>query len=247
MSLLEEWWKSVPPVTRSYICLSVITTGTVALDVITPLKLYLNWSLVLQKAHLWRVITNFMYFGDFSIDFLFHMFFLYRYCKMLEINTFRGRTADFLFMLIFGAGLLVLASPFTHINFLGPSLTFMMVYVWGRKNSRQVVNFLGLISFSAPYLPWVLLLFSFVLGSSPTMDLLGIFAGHVYYYMTDVYPQMAGVSLLQTPRILQFLIGNNDEYDHRFEEFQDPPNNIGENNGGAGWGQGRMLDGGGQQ
>lgn len=246
MSLVEEWWKSVPPVTRSYICLSVLTTGTVAFDIITPYKLYLNWSLVLQKAHIWRVVTNFLYFGDFSIDFIFHMFFLYRHCKMLEINTFRGRTADFLFMLVFGASLLVLASPFTNINFLGPSLTFMMVYVWGRKNPRQVVNFLGLFSFSAPYLAWVLLLFSFVVGSSPTMDLLGIFAGHIYYYMADVYPEMAGVSMLKTPRFLKYLVGNNDEFDDAFGDVQDQPNNN-NNNGVAGWGQGRMLDGGGQQ
>lgn len=121
----------------------------------------------------------------------------------------------------------------------------MMVYVWGRKNSRQVVNFLGLFSFSAPYLPWVLLLFSFVLGSSPTMDLLGIFAGHVYYFMAEVYPEMAGVYLLKTPRLLQYLVGNNDEFDAFFDE---PPQaqqqQQQQNNNANGWGQGRLLDGG---
>lgn len=245
----------MPPVTRSYICLSVLTTGSVAFEVISPYKLYLNWSLVLSKLHIWRLLTNFLFFGEFSIDFIFHMFFLYRHCKMLEINTFRGRTADFLFMLLFGGAVLVLGSPFTKVYFLGPSLTFMMVYVWGRKNSRQVVNFLGLFSFSAPYLPWVLLLFSFIVGASPTMDLLGIFAGHVYYFMTDVYPQMAGVSLLPTPRLLKYLVGNNDEFEGVFDVQQrlggnDQNNN---NNGnaapaqGGGWGQGRLLDGGANQ
>lgn len=236
----------MPPVTRSYICLSVLTTGAVALEIITPLKLYLDWVLVLRKAHVWRIFTNFLFFGNFSLDFLFHMFFLYRYCKMLETNSFRGRTADFLYMLLFGAALLVIVSPLTTIDFLGPSLTFMMVYVWGRRNSRQAVGFLGVLNFRAPYLPWVLLMFSFVLGSSPAMDLLGILAGHVYYYMADVYPAMAGVALLKTPRILQILVGNNDEYDQPFEAMgQQARANA--QDGGAGWGQGRMLDGGGQQ
>lgn len=241
----------MPPVTRSYICLSVMTTGAVALEIITPFKLYLNWLLIIKKAHVWRLFTNFLFFGDFSLDFLFHMFFLYRYCKMLETNSFRGRTADFLYMLLFGAALLVIVSPLTPVNFLGPSLTFMMVYVWGRRNARQVVSFLGMISFRAPYLPWVLLLFSFVLGSSPAMDLLGILAGHVYYFMADVYPAMTGVSLLKTPRVLQILVGNNDDYDRPYDDFADPPPQQaqpGEGNGaGAGWGQGRMLDGGGRQ
>lgn len=242
----------MPPVTRSYICLSVMTTGAVALEIVTPFKLYLNWNLVLQNAHLWRLVTTFLFFGSFSLDFLFHMFFLYRYCKMLETNSFRGRTADFLFMLIFGATLLVFASPLTKIEFLGPSLTFMMVYVWGRRNARQIVSFMGILSFRAPYLPWVLLLFSFVLGSQPTFDLLGILAGHVYYFMADVYPAMTGCALLKTPRILQVLVGNNDEYDVPYDDFDggDVARGGGagndNNNRGAGWGQGRMLDGGGR-
>lgn len=241
MALVEEWWKSIPPITRTYISLAVITTGAVSLDVVTPFKLYLNWELVFKKVHIWRVLTNFLYFGNLSLDFLFHMFFLYRYCKMLETHSFRGRTADFLYMLMFGAALLLLVSPMTSIEFLGPSLTFMMVYVWARRNSRQPMNFLGLLNFRAPYLPWVLLLFSFVLGSSPSMDLLGVFAGHVYYYMADVYPAMAGVALLKTPRILQLLFGNEDESapEPDFVMEQAQQNRPAE---GGGWGQGRMLD-----
>ena len=30
------------------------------------------------------------------------MFFLARYCRLLEEGSFRGRTADFLYMLLFG-------------------------------------------------------------------------------------------------------------------------------------------------
>ena len=42
-------------------------------------------------------------------------------------GSFRGRTADFLWMLIFGGALLTALAPFTSIEFLGSSLTFMMV------------------------------------------------------------------------------------------------------------------------
>jgi Derlin-2/3 len=43
----------------------------------------------------------------------------------------------------------------------------------------QYVNlsFLGVFNFTAPYLPWVLLVFSLMLGSSPLVDLLGMAAG----------------------------------------------------------------------
>lgn len=67
------------------------------------------------------------------------------------------------------------------------------------------MSFLGLFNFNAPYLPWVLLFFSMLLGASPVMDLLGVAAGHIYYFLEFVYPRMRGIRLLQTPRMITFL------------------------------------------
>lgn len=41
-----------------------------------------------------------MYYA--GLDFVFHMFFLVKYSKSLEEGSFRGRSADFLWMLLFG-------------------------------------------------------------------------------------------------------------------------------------------------
>ena len=52
-----------------------------------------------------------------GLDFVFHIFFLVKYSKALEEGTFRGRSADFLWMLLLGAlqcmhgTLVVLCSP----------------------------------------------------------------------------------------------------------------------------------------
>jgi len=54
-------------------------------------------------VQIWRLFTNFFFFGMFSVDFLFHMYFLVRYSRLLEDGHFRGRTADFVFMLSLGA------------------------------------------------------------------------------------------------------------------------------------------------
>ncbi len=51
------------------------------------------------------------------------------------------------------------------------------MYVWGRRHQYVTLSFLGIFNFTAPYLPWVLLGFSVVLGSSPVVDLLGMVAG----------------------------------------------------------------------
>ena len=44
------------------------------------------------------------------------------------------------------------------------------------------LSFLGIFTFTAPYLPWVLLAFSLVLRSSPVVDLLGMVAGEHFVF-----------------------------------------------------------------
>lgn len=47
---------------------------------------------------------------------------------------------------------------------------------------------------------------SLVMGGNWQSDLLGILAGHVYYFLKDVYPRSSGRNLLQTPTWLVRLV-----------------------------------------
>jgi len=190
-------------VTRVYLTLAVITTLLCALEIVSPFSLYFNWNAIVYKFELWRIVTNFLFFGLFGIEYVFHMFFLVRYCRLLEENTFHGRTADFLFMLIFGGTIMTVLAPFLNVHFLGSALSFMLVYVWSYKNEHIQMSFLGLINFTAPYLPWVLLVFAVLLGASPVMDMLGLAAGHLYYFLEYEYPRIRGVKILHTPALLR--------------------------------------------
>lgn len=71
------------------------------------------------------------------------------------------------------------------------------------------MNFLGIFTFNAPYLPWVLLGFTVLLNNQwPSGDLLGLVIGHVYYFLEDVYPRMQGSGgqrFLSTPGVLKRL------------------------------------------
>jgi len=204
----EDWYKNMPVITRAYMTGCFMTTMAVYLDIVTPLQLYLNFPLVYNKLELWRLVTNFFFFDYIGFNFVFHMFFLVRHSKLLEESSFRGRTADFFFMYFFGAVLLLILdffmyTSFPKIIFLAPSLAFMVVYVWSRRNPHVTLNFLGLFNFSAPYLPWVILGFDMLLGQSPVFDLLGVVVGHVYYFLEDVYPQTSGRRPLKTPGIFK--------------------------------------------
>jgi len=58
------------------------------------------------------------------------------------------------------------------------------------------------LPFNAPYLPWVLFAFSTLLGHSPTIDLIGIAVGHVYYFLEFVFPSVARLRGWRTRRVL---------------------------------------------
>ncbi|CAJ0930322.1 unnamed protein product, partial [Ranitomeya imitator] len=140
---------------------------------------------------IWRLVTNFLYFGQLGFSLVFKMIFTYRYCKMLEETSFRGRTADFVFMFLFG-GLVITA------------FTLMLVYIWCRRNPSVQINILGILTVQAPYMPWVLLALSLLGDDSVLVDALGIAAGHIYYFLEDVFPnQPGGKKLLVTPEILK--------------------------------------------
>eukprot|EP00730_Choanoeca_flexa_P000043 TRINITY_DN10017_c0_g1_i3.p1 TRINITY_DN10017_c0_g1~~TRINITY_DN10017_c0_g1_i3.p1 ORF type:complete len:262 (+),score=31.14 TRINITY_DN10017_c0_g1_i3:197-982(+) len=205
-----------PPITRLYAGACLLTTLATMLDVVSPYQLYYYPKAVFQDGEVWRLVTTFVFFGPLSLNWIFHMFFLVRYCRMLEDNSFRGRTADMAYMILLGAAFLLLISPwltFTdQLLFLGSSLTFMLVYVWSRRNPSIRMGLLALFFFRAPYLPWVLLGLGVLLNHDPWSDLLGIAAGHLYYFLEDVYAQpravggLGGPQVLATPRWLKYLI-----------------------------------------
>ena len=184
-----NWYTDIPPVSRCYFTAALITTSLCALDLVSPFSLYYNHNLIYTQRQYWRLATNFLFFGLFSIDFLFHMFFLVRYSRLLEEGEYRGRRASFVLFMLFGCTTMTLIAPYVSVHFLGSSLTFMMVYVWGRRNEDVRMNFLGLFPFEAPYLPWVMLCFSMILGNPATIDLIGIAVGHTYYFLEFVYPR----------------------------------------------------------
>jgi Derlin-2/3 len=221
---LMSWYMEIPVISRLYFTSAFLTTAACAVDLISPFNLYFNANLIFQQGQLWRLVTSFLFFGMFSIDFLFHMYFLVRYCRLLEEGDFRGRTANFVLLLLFGITSMVTVAPFFSVHFLGSSLTFMMTYIWGRRNPSVRMSFLGVFTFSAPYLPWVMLTFSVLLGNPITMDVIGILVGHSYYFLEYIYPTIADIrqwrvrKILVPPKLLHWACGSYHGEDEQDED-----------------------------
>lgn len=96
-------------------------------------------------------------------------------------------------MLLYATSSLLIISPFLSLPFLGPALSSSLVYIWGRRNPDTRLSFLGLLVFSAPYLPLVLMAFSLIVhGTLPKDELCGAIVGHIWYFFSDVYPPLHG-------------------------------------------------------
>lgn len=226
----HQEYMAVPPVTRTYTTACVLTTLAVQLDLLSPFQLYFNQSLIWRKFQIWRLLTNFTFFGTIGFNFIFNMIFTYRYCRMLEEGSFRGKTADFIMMFVFGGFLMTIIACFVNLVFLGQAFTIMLVYIWSKRNPYIRMNFFGMLNFNAPYLPWVLFGFSLLLDNSVMIDLMGIAVGHIYFYLEDVFPNInGGFRVLKTPRLLRLL------FDEAEEDYGTVPEET--RAGGYNWGE----------
>ncbi|GAV85912.1 DER1 domain-containing protein [Cephalotus follicularis] len=202
MSSPAEFYNSLPPVSKAYGTICLLATTALQFGLYNPLHIALIYRLAISHFQVWRLITNFFFLGKFSINFGIRLLMIARYGVQLEQGPFQGRTADFLWMMIFGAlSLLVLSAiPIFYSPFLGISLVFMLLYVWSREFPNAQINIYGLVTLKAFYLPWAMLALDVIFGSPLMPDLLGIIAGHLYYFLTVLHPLATGRTLLKTPK-----------------------------------------------
>ncbi|XP_057952592.1 derlin-1-like [Malania oleifera] len=201
MSTPLEYYKSLPPVSKVYGVACLMTTAAYHLELYNYNNIALHYGLVLKRFQVWRLITNFLFLGIFSFRFAFRLFIIAKYGVLLERGPFDKRTADFLWMLIFGAlSLLALAAvPALWSPFMGASLVFMIVYVWGREFPNALINIYGLVSLKGFYLPWAMLALDLLFGNPLKPDILGIVVGHLYYFLTVLHPLAGGKYIFKTP------------------------------------------------
>lgn len=235
---LEQWFYEMPICTRWWTTATVATSILVQCHVVTPFQLFYSFRAVFYKSQVgldplspsvplclchrltecllqlqyWRLLTTFFYFGPLSLDLIFHVFFLQRYARLLEESSGRS-PARFSWLLLYASTVLLCIAPFFSIAFLGSALSSTLVYIWSRRNRHTRLSFLGLFVFRAPYLPWVLILFSVALhGTVPKDELCGIVVGHsksgwmecvsgcsadvcltfalAWFFFSDVYPSI---------------------------------------------------------
>ncbi|CAD6575304.1 MAG: hypothetical protein CYPHOPRED_005678 [Cyphobasidiales sp. Tagirdzhanova-0007] len=107
-------------------------------------------------------------------------------------------------------------SPLSPAPFLSSPLSFTLVYLWSRLNPSVRLSLFGVVTITAPYLPYALVIFSWALSSTWNAvvgDLLGITVGHIWYFFTRVWKEERASgkrNWLDTPRVLTRILDGRD-------------------------------------
>ncbi|RIB18539.1 Der1-like family-domain-containing protein [Gigaspora rosea] len=88
------------------------------------------------------------------------------------------------------------------IMLLNQCLVMAIIYLWSQEFRESIVTFIFGIRFKGSYFPWVLLAFDVLRRGDVMSTAVGIIAGHIYYYLQDLYPGTGGRRLLNTPQWL---------------------------------------------
>ena len=206
MEVFNFLFNESPKITKILVLSSFGISILVWSGLINTLDIYLNFYLIFHKYEIWRIVTTFLYFGEFNLNLILHMFIFFRDSKILERKIFQGNSADYLYFILFCMIFLLILSPITKTLFLSTSLNFAMMYYWGRKSKMTNVEFMGVFTFRAPYLSIFYLMISFLLGYEYKELIIGIIVGHVYFFLKEILPRIKGVKgikLLETPKIVQ--------------------------------------------
>ncbi|EIN12744.1 Der1-like protein [Punctularia strigosozonata HHB-11173 SS5] len=212
---IEAWVTQIPPVTRGWLALCVLTSLAVQCQLVTPLQLYFSFKSAFVNSQPWRAVTTFFYFGPISLDFVFHLFFFMRYSRYLEESSFANRKADYFWLLLQSSVLLLLMSPLFNLPFLSSPLAFVPIYLWSRRHPSTPISLFGIVTITAPYLPLALVGFSWILNGTwraAAGDLMGCAVGHIGWFIRDVWTRemMGGPSVFsEAPPRLKRLFGEN--------------------------------------
>jgi len=205
MSDILDFWKSIPIVTKSFLVPSVIVPFVLRFKSDLVYYAFYDVKRVFGHGELYRLIVPF-FVRQLGFSFIMDMFFLYRHMKQLEEEEYRGKKADFVWMIILLMTAVLIICGFGKQPFLSQALMMSILYVWSRKFPDVNMTFMFGIRFKSKYLVWVLTIYHLILAGSVFQEVTGIICGHVYWFCSDVLPRTHGIELVKAPILLRRLI-----------------------------------------
>lgn len=214
----REWFQSLPIVTQYWFGVTIVLTLAGNFKVVSVMNFVMDWDKITERFEIWRFLTCFCYAGPFKMDTLINIYLLYSFSDRYErgggYNTGAGGgTADYAFMLMFGAFSCIATKPLLQLlipvgTIYSKNMVFMVLYVWSKRFPTAQSSIWG-FPVKAMYLPFAYAAITLFTGGSYMPLVHGIIMGHFYYFLVDVVPHVYQKEFLFTPQFLidQFGVG----------------------------------------
>ena len=216
MNEFNDFYFKIPPITRYYLS-GVFITALIA-TYFKPLQMiiyyiFLDYDLVFKSFQFWRLFTNVLFVGAFSTSFLMFIIMIYMHFKNVEQNAIVLRVyAKFIMMLVYLQLFLNLFNIIAYKIFgfkpgftLAQQLLLAFIYIDSKREPQKTINLYFIPIKNALY-PYALIIFNIVSGAGIYDNVIGIIAGNVYYFFTDVLPIQKNINVLKTPKFLVDLL-----------------------------------------
>ena len=252
MDEFKIFYFRIPPITRYYLT-CVFITATIAtyfkqLQIIIY-YIFLDYELVFKNFQIWRLFTNVLFVGGFSTSFLFFLVMIYMRFKEVEQNAIVLRVyAKFIMMLFYLLSFLNIINIFSYRIFgfkpgftLAQQLLLAFIYIDSKREPQKMINLYFLPIKNALY-PYALIVFNIVSGAGIYDNIIGIIAGNIYYFLTDVLPVQKNLNILKTPKFLVDLLEKYYYSRLTYENVTTGNDNQGGNNGNFGFGNSGVMN-----
>jgi len=210
-SSLEDWFKSLPIITRYWFAATFFFTAGMSFGIIDPINYIFDYRAVKNGFEIWRLVTPFCILGKFSFPTAISMYMMVQYSKRHEMSPYNtgggSGTADYATTIIFGMALMLVVSVSVYpMVVMCQHLVYMTLYLWSKRDATQDVSIYG-FPVKAVQLPFAYLGITVVMGNDPMPIIVGIVAGHLYYFLVEVIPAMYGRDVIHTPGFLVDFFG----------------------------------------
>ncbi|KAG5926025.1 hypothetical protein E4U42_003736 [Claviceps africana] len=212
MDVALENYTRLPPMSRSIATFTFVVSAGVVLGLL-PVQYFIFHPFYLFKfpPQIWRLATSFFVTSP-GIGLLFDTYFLYTYLCQMEVGNPRfPRKEDLLWYLMFNCGTILVTNYLTGFGFMTflPALILAMAYTVTQEQAGANVNYM-FITMPAQFMPYAMLAIN-LLFPGGAMNLLlqlhGLFAGHLFDFLTKTWPNYGGGrNLIPTPAVLSRLV-----------------------------------------
>ncbi|CRG97340.1 DER1-like protein, putative [Plasmodium gallinaceum] len=200
----EVWYNNLPHVTKYMITLIFLVTLLISCNLLNVIYFILDWNLIYNNYHIWRIFLNFLFIGKFSLSWVFFMSLLSQFSSSLEKNTIFTSPGSYLYFItiqcIFLSCISILFYWPRGYPFLGNSLLFAIIYYWSRREAWSQVS-IYFFTVKGYQLPFALIFLHLIMGQSLWVDIMGLLSGHIYYFFREILPREGGPNILEkTPQ-----------------------------------------------